>query len=123
MKTENNKLIAEFLGYTKPHPEFKSSTYWYKEGQPPLAILLFDTDWNWLMEVVEKIEGVDTNLMFEIKSHFNPFINKRLHNVVIINGEDFSVVCGSTLIESKIEATYKACVEFVKWYNNQKQGI
>jgi hypothetical protein len=114
----NNTLLAEFLGYTQPHPDFKSSTYWHKEDRPPLAILLFDTDWNWLMEVVEKIEGVDNNLKFDIRSHFNPFTKKRLHNVVIVNGEDYSIVCSSTLIESKIEATYNACVEFVKWYNS-----
>lgn len=51
----NNKLIAEFLGYTQPHPYWQGTTYWYKEGEEPLTILSFDTDWNWLMEAIQKI--------------------------------------------------------------------
>jgi len=52
---KDNKLIAEFLGYTQPHPKYPGTTYWYKEGEEPLTILSFDRDWNWLMKAIQKI--------------------------------------------------------------------
>jgi hypothetical protein len=62
---ENNKLIAEFLGYSQPHPDYPNTTYWYKKDCQPLTILLFHSDWSWLMRVVEKIERL--GYVFEIK--------------------------------------------------------
>jgi hypothetical protein len=83
----DNKLIAEFLGYSQPHPDYPDTTYWYKKDFPPLTILSFDTDWNWLIQVVKKIES----------------LNK----------------LDSVLINTDIKEVYNACVEFIKWYNEQ----
>lgn len=83
----DNKLIAEFLGYSQPHPDYPDTTYWYKKDFPPLTILTFDTDWNWLIQVVKKIES----------------LNK----------------LDSVLINTDIKEVYNACVEFIKWYNEQ----
>ena len=77
--TENNKLFAEFLGY-KYYPHPLPNCGWRKENcniSPKLnkqgkvgerdylcrlhKDLAFDTDWNWLMQVVEKIESLDIN--------------------------------------------------------------
>ena len=59
--------------------------------------LLFDTDWNWLMVVVEKIEYIRC--------------------YVTIKGCAVNI---STIVETsaptKIESVYKACVEFINWY-------
>ena len=112
---ENNKLIVEFIGYSQPHPDYPDTTYWYKKEQPPLTILSFDTDWNWLMLVVEKIENTKyNNLTFDV------FISKnKTHIHYSANNEWFSNIFlheGKT----KIENTYNACVEFIKWYNEQK---
>jgi hypothetical protein len=105
MKT-NNELLAEFLGYTQPHPEYANTTYWYKEGEAPLTFLLFDIDWNWLMLVVDKIESLE--VCVEIREnvcYISPFPNNYV----------------SELEQTKIQAVYNACVEFVKWYNEQKK--
>jgi len=83
----DNKLIAEFLGYSQPHPDYPDTTYWYKKDFPPLTILSFNTDWNWLIQVVKKIES----------------LNK----------------LDSVLINTDIKEVYNACVEFIKWYNEQ----
>jgi hypothetical protein len=107
MKT-NNELLADFLGYTKPHPEYVNTTYWYKESREPLAFLLFDVDWNWLMEVVEKIN--DLNNVVRISEN----------HVVIVNNTRQEVLIES-IYGSMFESTYNACVEFVKWYNEQKK--
>ena len=106
---ESNKLLAEFLGYTQPHPDYPHTTYWYKKDEAPLTMLSFDTDWNWLVEVVEKIENYnDSATLFIIE-------DERCH-VNTQNGFEIDSV-GHT----KIEAVYNACVEFVKWYNNQNK--
>jgi hypothetical protein len=119
--SESNILLAEFLGYKKA-----SDSYWYKEGKPPLTILLFDTSWDWLMEVVEKIEGLEKpitdnpNLIgkFEI---YEIHIQHR-HIKIYAHGEVTKEVVDlrSSDSSTKIEAVYNACVKFVEWYNAQK---
>ena len=101
----DNKLIAEFLGYSQPHPDYPDTTYWYKKNFTPLTILSFDTDWNWLMEVVEKIES----LGFEVQIYKKTCFIYKLGNTLTI-GKDS---------ETKIQAVYNACVVFIKWYNKQ----
>lgn len=100
----DNKLIAEFLGYSQPHPDYPDTTYWYKKDFPPLTILSFDSDWNWLMQVVEKIESL--GVVVEIRE-----------NVCYIETTPNDYY--SELETTKIQAVYKACVEFIKWYNEQ----
>jgi len=106
--TENNKLIAEFLGYKQPHPDYPTSTYWYKEWQEPLTILSFNKDWNWLMLVVENIES----------KGFDVFINTCVCRISDV-GEDRFEDIETFNSTSKIQAVYQAVVEFIKWYNNQ----
>lgn len=93
--TEKNRLIAEFMGYTQPHPNYPNSTYWYKEGQEPLTILLFEQDWNWLMPVVFKIT--------EIKGVYKEEQQKVFNSISPI-----------------ILDTHNAVVQFIQWYNTQK---
>lgn len=103
--TENNKLLAEFMGLSII--TFNKEMYLLKwknnlVQQKDDTIFKFNSDWNWLMEVIEKIE------------------NTRCY--VTIKG---CAVNMSTIVETsaptKIEAVYNACVEFVKWYNQQKE--
>ena len=105
---DNNKLIAEFLGYTQPHPDYPGATYWYKKDESPLTLLLFDSDWNWLMEVVEKIESL--NFIVYIETNYCQLYNATNHEELI-----------KSIYSTKIESVYNACVEFIKWYNGQKQ--
>jgi len=107
MNTENNKLMAEFLGYSQPHPEYPQSTYWYKQGKPPITILRFDTDWNWLMEVVDKINNY--NNIFSINENKVIITNNEKNEVILI------VISGSMK-----EAVYNACIQFIQWYNQNK---
>lgn len=65
--------------------------------------LQYQDDWNLLMEVVEKIESL--GIVVEIRE-----------NVCYIETSQGNYT--SELEETKIQATYKAVVEFVKWYNN-----
>lgn len=93
---ENNKLMAEFLGYTQPHPDYPNTTYWYKQGEQPLTILLFDTDWNWLMQVFEKILNIS---LYEDSMELYYDITDSIPD---------------------IKQAHNACVEFIKLYNKNK---
>jgi hypothetical protein len=94
---ENNKLLAEFLGLltTNANGDIKEDLEAFK----------FHNDWNWLMLVVEKIESLGHSIIIDenwcvIKSKRTLYKKERIAN-------------------TKIEAVYNACIEFVKWYNEQ----
>lgn len=104
MKTEEtNKLIAEFLGWET------LSNWGYlniNNGEShEIENLKFHSDWNWLMEVVEKIESL--GYLVEIRE-----------NVCFIKTSEQDYF--SELEETKLQAVYRACVKFIKWYNEQK---
>ena len=107
--TENNKLLAYFLGYTQPHPDYKDASYWYKENEAPLTILSFNYDWNWLMLVVEKIESLENHkFWFESRQNLVTIYDRE---------EDVDIIEMSN--DNKKILTYNACVEFVKFYNGR----
>jgi hypothetical protein len=102
MNTENNKLIAEFMGmkYGK-YRRFKNGKWTHSET----SLSNFATDWNWLIVAVEKIESMNyyVDIMNKAVS-----INNDEDMIVDLSGKDFS---------TKIEAVYTAVLEFIKWYN------
>ena len=99
----SNKIIAEFMGYIK-HTQTKA--YLTTDGYFHERDLKFHKDWNWLMEVVEKIESLGYSV--NISS-----------SMVYINGDNSRIVSSFNIgfKITKIEAVYNACVEFIKWYN------
>jgi hypothetical protein len=105
---EDNKLLAEFMGLVE---SIIPNQYWTEKssegfGMGKLKELKYHTDWNWLMQVVEKIESL--GVVVEIRE-----------NVCYI--ETTTIDYYSELEETKIQATYIACVRFVKWYNEQNK--
>lgn len=104
MTTENNKIIAEFMGM-KPHDKNELDGFWTNTIKAHdfdnVMNLKFHSDWNWLMEVVEKIESLGN---FNIGIEFANCTISGTFNKSITN-------------ESKIKAVYKACLEFIKWCN------
>jgi len=98
MTTENNnKLIQEFMNHYE------------NMGNKGLQ---YHSSWDWLIEVVEKIEI----LSYDITGTYED---------VIINGcscyieiKDFQT---STIGDTKIQAVYQAVVQFIEWYNNQSK--
>lgn len=119
---ENNKLIAEFMGL-KPNPYNQDPlhpTDFAEDGDKCIkySAMEYHTSWDWLMSVVEKIENLD-----------------RLAGIVTINqncctiksnmlGDNtiMSQQAGSNYQEAntKLSNTYKAVVEFIKWYNEKE---
>jgi hypothetical protein len=110
---ENNKLLAEFLGR---NGKIRKSQYTWKGiddllsgGWIEVEYMKFHTDWNWLMQVVEKIESLGYKIEINKTQKFNSCFIYDVNNKTIVK----------TFTEIRIEAVYNACVEFVKWYNNQ----
>ena len=95
--TENNKLIAEFMGYE-----------WFEVNKPYIAvreinggIKHFQTDWNDLMQVVQKINNQNN----VVQIHEN--------NVMVVNNTKGEVIV-DVVSGSMLEATYEAVVEYIK---------
>jgi hypothetical protein len=113
MNTENNKIIAEFMKYIK-HTQTKS--YLTKDGYFHDKDLKFHSDWNWLMEVVEKIESIKIETYkVRVDIYFNCCQINPTHWEQLIS------IYGNK--ETKIEAVYNACIEFIKWYNENKSHL
>ena len=97
--TENNKLIAEFMGYPKHKIDFVGKRLNFENSKHNT----YHKDWNWLIEVVEKIESLGYRI--EIVKHICR---------IYLSNKETIVFSENT---PKIEAVYNAVVEFIKWYN------
>lgn len=87
---KNNKIIAEFMGCENPQA-------WELIPSP------YECDWNWLMEVVEKI--YQTNLYYDkyIDSNSSMFTNGKIE------------------LSTNKEFVYNDCIEFINFYNKDKE--
>lgn len=109
MSTENNKIIAEFLGF-----DILSNDRYNYQGEITTSLPEFNSDWSWLMVVVEKIESIYENrFVIEISDNMCEITGFEVDN----NPKIYK--CGS----NKKEAVYMACVEFIKWYNQQSEKV
>ena len=91
----NNKLIAEFMGYEVKHGKCYSPKY----NDGTIAPMQFDRSWDWLMPVVVKC--------------FDVFDENDLN-------DDLNFKLNDALLETNIDSLYEAVVEFIKEYNNER---
>ena len=107
MTTENNKIIAEFMGVSKSKIDANGQVLNFENSK----YNTYNSDWNWLMEVVEKIEslGYWTELLGGYHQEFRIGKINQIKEFINKNGSD------------KKEAVYNACIEFIKWYNEQNK--
>ena len=114
---EDNRLIAEFLGVkSREHHEYEmfgviecidqDDHHFYTA-----RMLKFNDSWDWLMEVVEKIESL--NYDFQILGGCWVIIDD-----VDPDRDNEEILEVSS--ETKIKSVYDACVAFIKWYNENK---
>lgn len=124
--TENNKLIAEFLGFIAISEENFLADNYKVSDEDKLMILeatKYHSDWNWLMEIVEKIESLGANVWVvknKVKVTIIGELAQKLNNSLYdteFEGYDFEYYTQ----ETKIEAVYNACLEFIKWHNSAKK--
>lgn len=125
---KQNELIAEFMGYEKdtnqgekPHLYFCEQNTELQQHYP--KEMKFDSDWNWLMDVVIKIRkissydrdkfGTDVNICNTYTeiisgSYGNERGHSELHFKRKVSGKDRVDTMGNT---------FSAVVEYIEWYN------
>lgn len=134
MKTDN-ELIAEFMGLIRYEPNSRYNLpQWYQPdssdgrkkgkfmGYPEQ--LKYDTKWDWIMPVVEKIARIETKDVIHNgeDSYFDSFF-PRTFGMINSETKHFMVRINRNPLhqsQSLMEATYSAVVDFIKWYNQQK---
>lgn len=119
MNIENNKLIAEFMGW-EIHPTMsqRMQRKGIKQGYRKLSDFMFvesisyHSDLNWLMEVVDKIEslGFGTKILGG-KTHFMSISTSLLR---------YKLYSIGNYGETKKDVIYNTSLEFIKWYKEQK---
>lgn len=106
---EGNKLIAEFMGAIRHHSgtwDGKSISIKFPDGKIcTLEQLSYNSNWNWIMPVIEKIE--QDNYGF-----------KMCRKVVEIYLDDTKDVILKEKKSSRIESLWVALVEFIKRHNS-----
>lgn len=110
---EEKKMLAEFMG----GKVMKCNIVNFTDSEKNKCILVnIDSaynDYNSLMHVVSKIES----LQHEDHIKFNVCIYK---NTCWVESRINELYIGSDNENTKLEAIYRACVEFVKWWNENK---
>jgi hypothetical protein len=107
MNTEsNNKLLAEFVELKTPINGYYISPF-DKDDILTTLELKFHSDWNWIMQVVEKIEETSPISIIISCGNCEVYNCETSETMFFVEGV-------------KIEAVYNACVRFVEWYNAQK---
>jgi hypothetical protein len=102
----DNKLIAEFMGYEITTDGISTLIKGDCYNVTPLP--MYHLRWDYLMPVVEKIETLDCI----------EYVSITLNDVLIrIKGIDTIDYCRQG---DKLYNTYSAVVEFIKWYNKQE---
>jgi len=109
---ENNKLIAEFMGFEKYPIKDKSDGYKVKlkSGSIPMetciASLKFHLSWDWLMPVVKECTDKTNDFQYDDELY--------IHWETEIFHPDYML---SEILNNDIEGIYNRVVKFIKWYN------
>lgn len=108
--TEKNILIAEFLCTTQKTKDL-DDCYILNGKAYHIEDLNFHSSWEWLMQVVEKIESID--FVFNIRQGHVSIVNN--------SGKTPFYTGGDIVKESKKEAIFETCVKFIQWFNENKK--
>ncbi len=140
---EDIKLIPIFMGLDEIPPRH------YNEMAPHLQYyghmdrfgtvnglmsendLKYNTSWEWMMPVVEKIEALHNEVIDKVYIDINgkccaiyayiDFVEMPKISCYEITECEFKVQCHSK--NNKLQATFQAVIDFIKWYNIVMAGI
>lgn len=102
---EGNKLLAGFMGVlTQKDGNFLTTSKHFGSKR-----VVYHSDWNWLMSVVEKIQSLGVK-----------FVIGCPERVKIYNARYDGFVNGQTS-DSLISCVWYGAVAFIKWHNEQKK--
>jgi len=118
---QNNKMIALFMGDNYTNQSIPDWAFVKKDFDVVgHGAYEYAKSWDWLMPVVEKI---NSNVNHYIHNGI-PETGKK-YNCAVYVCKDFKTQSRNRLIEiddntSQIDVTYRAVVEFIKWYEENK---
>lgn len=118
---EGNKLIAEFMGVYEINGIYGGCTVNPLKNSMTSDKLKYHFSWDWLMPVIEKIE----ELGFWTKIYGFTSFDKVYRQCSIKKQKpksdgDYIYNYEGEWNESKIEATWIAIIEFIKWWYNKQ---
>lgn len=125
---ENNKIIAEFMGglyNNQSRLNLQSNEIWlpyhgvcnYKSDNG--KSLQYHSSWDWLMQVVEKIESIKLDkLSFGLVMEKDRVTIYYCHEIEPNKKVDLFFEWGQ---KTKIGNTYKIVCSFIEWYNEQNK--
>lgn len=132
---DGNRVIAEFMGIkilTKKEYAKMTNCPIEEIINMPEQNVYYHSSWDWLMPVIDKIEsldlrknGYDFPKVKFLGDHIEIFIYATYRSDYIYwqpwvdlrgNWHNHPKQCNS-----KIEAAYKAVIDFIKWYNKNKK--
>jgi hypothetical protein len=125
----DNEMIAEFMGFyitsDRKSVDGTSDRVWKSNDSPyfggyRIPHLRFNESWDWLMPIVERIESLGFATKFRYEAFTKGSHSTAYHDIEIFslnenNGYKRVAFCTERI--PKIEAIYKAVVEFIKYYN------
>ena len=131
---EGNEIIAVFMGghieeatrgvfkHNRRHLNFPFGSYSTPIGYDVILIedLGYHISWDWLMPVVEKIESLEFDFRISFVNAYGN-LNYNYHSVHIETHDGNDVIFNEEKFLTKIQAVYKAVLEFIHWYNTQEK--
>lgn len=135
---EGNKLIAEFMGAAtlEKCPNIikgyiQKDEVWFSEEYNPkievesttkLTDLKYDSSWNWLMPVVERIKFIEDHQddFFEDYHSIN-FKMEFFYGVELWIDKDRLYLQTAFGEDTLKDAVYSAVLNFINWYNKTKK--
>ena len=138
---ENNKLIAEFMGYSTDKvevtiPKFKRLIAFNTQSIKETSIkcfessifkfneLEFHSSWEWLMTVVEEIEQNKKYFKKELQLNITKYSVcwQTIDNEAVILSPNVFRKYATYAGFEKLQAVYKSVIDFITWHNKNKQN-
>jgi hypothetical protein len=103
---ESNELIAKFMGNEVAGPGIPMGI-WFEDTKDFIQFqdLKYNSSWDWLMPVVEKIE--------QLRHNASPGD---------ITFDLMKETIDSALSEARIEYAYQSIINFILWYNKNEEN-
>ncbi len=123
---ENNKIIAEFMGYTLNENDEYPIEYITVQGHwdnCSIQDLNYHKSWDWLMKVVEKIESIKDSY----HGRFGVYISSNSCTIQSTNFRPDKPIpnpphyYNNVVLNNKIESVYYSIIYFINFYNKQKE--
>lgn len=101
---EGNKLIAEFVGHHQINHTSFGLCYPIGSGLYYPEDMLYHSSWDWLMEVIKRINTLDNPL-----KDSDTTLSTMKHDLQIYTGRVY------------IEKAFTTAIRIIKWYNKQQK--